>query len=136
VLHFEEKGPMKHHLSNERGLGMVEVIVSMVLIGMVFMSLLSLQGASTRVSDTSGKFSQAVMWANQGLEEALANVNSATFGDGSTTVTSGLLRRTVTVGCAAPCANPWPKLVTATVQWVDSASVARSASVYAIVTTR
>lgn len=125
---------MKRHLSNERGLGMVEVIVSMVLIGMVFMSLLSLQGASTRVSDTSGKFSQAVLWANQGLEEALANVNAPAFINGNTVVVSGNLRRTVTVADAG--GTPWPKLVTATVQWVDSASVARAASVYAIVARR
>ncbi len=124
---------MKRCFGNENGMSMVEVVVSMLLIGTVMMALMTLQGTNTRVSDASGKLSRAVLWANQGLEEAMANVNTIVAGNTTTTLSEGGLRlsRTVTVANTA-----WPRLVTAAVSWTDSAGVARSVTVSTIVNRR
>lgn len=123
----------KNACLGQSGFALIEVLVSLLLLGMAMVSLLTLLSSNMNVSAASGSITTATLTANQALERSLANANSLV--NGNTVTVAGRYRTTVTVADAG--LNPWPKLVTATVQTGDVlAGGQRAISVSTIVNTR
>jgi prepilin-type N-terminal cleavage/methylation domain-containing protein len=76
----------------EKGLTLLETMVALVILGIVVVGYLELFGATVRTSRSTAEWTQAVTYAEQGMESAKLDLESALLG-GRDTLAGGFRRR-------------------------------------------
>ena len=71
-------------LSNQTGISMLEVLISIVILSVAIMGLATLQSRGIRGNDLGNRTSQAVALAQDKLEELIDSSRDTTLGTGTT----------------------------------------------------